>query len=100
MNRRQRLRLRWLRWSRDPRVWATAGAILLVASSLLSCYTLVSAQRSDCRQRTEGREAVRSGIDVAIDEVATYADLSDAERMDLRHRAQRRVRAALPPPNC
>ena len=102
MNRRQRLRLRWLRWSRDPRVWATVGAVLLVASSLLSCYTLVTTQRSLCDQRVRSRAEVRALAVSMVDEVSKrpLVRLDPEAKADLIARAEARARRELPPPDC
>lgn len=63
MNRRQRIRYRFWRWVGDPRAWATVGAVLLVASSMLSCYAVYEIKQADCRQRTEGRAAASPGCE-------------------------------------
>lgn len=112
MNRRQRIRYRFWRHAGDPRVWATVGAILLVASSLLSCYAVYEVKRStrvqidriertDCRQRTEGRAAARALAVAVVDELTKPpATVSPEVKADYIERTRRRALKVLPPPDC
>ena len=101
MNRRQRIRFRFWRLAADPRAWATVGAVLLVASSLLSCYTLVSTQRSLCDQRVRSRAEVRALAVSMVDEVSKPpVQISAEAKADLIRRAEDRARRELPPPHC
>lgn len=101
MNRRQRVRYRWWRLVADPRIWAAAGACLLVVSSLLSCYAVYELKRSDCRQRTEGRAAARRLAVAVVDELTKPPAKVPADvKADYIERTRRRALVVLPPPDC
>ena len=101
MNRRQRIRYRWWKAVGDPRVWATVGALLLVASSLLSCWTLYDTKRSLCEQRRGGRQDTRALAVAMVDEVTKPPVTIDAKvKARLIERAERRALDELPPPDC
>lgn len=102
MNRRQRIRYRWWKAVGDPRVWATVGALLLVASSLLSCWTLYDTKRSLCEQRVQSRAEVRALAVSMVDEVSKrpLVRLDPEAKADLIARAEARARRELPPPDC
>lgn len=53
-----------------------------------------------CQTRIESRRSIRAAIDVAVDEVALYAEVSERDREVLRRRARDRVFAELPEPDC
>ncbi len=101
MNRRQRIRYRWWKAVGDPRMWATVGALLLVASSLLSCWTLYDTKRDLCTQRREGRQDTRALAVAIVDEVTKPPVTIDARtKARLIERAERRAIDELPPPDC
>ena len=101
MNRRQRIRYRWWKAVGDPRMWATVGAVLLVASSMLSCWTLYDTKRSLCDQRVRSRAEVRALAVSMVDEVSKPPVKISAEaKADLIRRAEDRARRELPPPHC
>lgn len=101
MNRRQRIRYRWWKAVGDPRMWATIGALLLVASSLLSCWTLYDTKRGLCDQRREGRRDTRALAVAMVDEVTKPPVTVSAEtKRALIERARQRALDELPPPDC
>ena len=101
MNRRQRIRYWFWRWVGDPRAWATVGVVLLVASSLLSCWTLYDTKRDLCTQRRGGRQDTRALAVAMVDEVTKPPVTIDPRtKARLIERAEARARRELPPPDC
>ena len=101
VNRRQHLRFRFWRAAADPRVWAAISAVLLVTSSMLSCWTLYDTKRSLCEQRVQSRAEVRALAVSMVDEVSKPpVKISPEAKADLIHRAENRARRQLPPPDC
>ena len=85
------------------RATRAAGAVVILVLSAWVVQWRVDEARADeqtCAQRAESRQSIRSAIDVAVDEVAIYAEVPDPEREVLRERARTRVYEALPPPDC
>ena len=56
--------------------------------------------RAQCRTRTESRDAIRSTIVAAADEVGIYANLTLDDRATLRAKVTARVLEELPAPDC
>lgn len=80
--------------------WVAVALVLAVVSSLLSAGVLYRDASVRCEQRIQSRAEIRQAITGAVDEIADYAALDDAERARVTERAEARVADELPPPDC
>lgn len=85
---------------RSNRVVGAVGIVLAVLVLGLGGKAYVDQSAITCETRTESREETRAAIAAAVDEVAAYADLTDADRERVAGRVAVRVARALPPPAC
>jgi hypothetical protein len=58
------------------------------------------ARRDACVVRVLSRSDVRAAIGSAVNEVGRFAELTDAERLQLKARVDEAVYKELPPPDC